>query len=102
MAVVVRVEGATELADALARARQAIEDDTQAATSVAEVIAQAATPPVRTGFLAGSVVITAGQVEWTARYASFVRLFLPAASLVEARATEIFEDHLARAVAPLN
>ena len=102
MAVVVRVQGAAELAAGLARARQAIADDTEPATAVAGVIASHATPPVRTGYLAGSVSVTTAQVEWTARYASFVRLFLPTASLVEARATTIFEDHLARHLAGLD
>ena len=101
MTVTVRVEGAAELAAALARARQSIGEDAGPATSVAEVIAQAATPPVRTGYLAGSVRITDRQVEWTAPYATFVRLFLPTRALVEASATQIFEDHLGRALGPL-
>lgn len=101
MAVVVRVQGAAELADALARARQAIDRDTEPATAVAQVVADHATPPRRTGHLAGSVRVTRGQVEWTARYASFVRLFLPTATLVEARAATIYDHHLAKALGPL-
>ena len=52
----VRVQGAAELAAGLARARQAIADDTEPATAVAGVIASHATPPVRTGYLAGSCI----------------------------------------------
>lgn len=76
MAARVEVEGADRLAATLARARADLADTTAPDREAADLVIQAARPPVRSGWLArsGTVQTIGDQVtaSWTAAYAGVI------------------------------